>query len=353
MPQDQNPSNRAAVVILNYNGIHFLQKFFNQIVERSKPYDIWVADNASSDGSVAWLREHYPDINLILIPENKGYAGGYNYALELINTPFYILLNSDIEVTDNWIAPVISFMETDEKIAACQPKIRAYNNKEKFEYAGAAGGYMDFLGYPFTRGRIFDTCETDVGQYNDTADVFWATGACLFLRSEAFHRMGGFDERFFAHMEEIDLCWRMLDSGYRITYCGHSTVFHVGGGTLHKSNPQKTFLNYRNNLLMLYKNMPVGRRWKTILMRLVLDGISSVRFMATGAWPDVWSIIKAHFAFYSLIPEFSKGLKRTNYRAPLYYKSVVWEYFVNGKHTYTQLPGIVKKSQKEIKTPIL
>lgn len=354
MPQGQRTTARAAVVILNYNGLHFLQQFLGQIVEHSSPYEIWVADNASTDNSVAWLQEHFPFIHLIQIPENKGYAGGYNYALARIDTPYYILLNSDIEVTENWITPVLDYMLTDERIAACQPKIRAYNNRDRFEYAGAAGGYMDFLGYPFTRGRLFDTCEVDVGQYDDTADVFWATGACLFVRADAFHHMGGFDERFFAHMEEIDLCWRMLDNGYRVTYCGYTTVFHVGGGTLHKSNPKKTFLNYRNNLLMLYKNMPVGRRWKTIFMRLVLDGISSVRFMAAGSWPDVWSIIRAHFAFYSLIPEFSKSLKRTHYRAPLYGKSVVWEYFVKGKHIFSDLPGIVEeKTERFSKTPKL
>jgi hypothetical protein len=199
---------------------------------------------------------------------------------------------------------------------------------------------MDYLGYPFCRGRIFDTREEDSGQYDDESDVFWATGACLFVRAAAFHEAGGFDERFFAHMEEIDLCWRLLNQGNRITYCGKSRVYHVGGGTLHKSNPKKTFLNYRNNLLMLFKNLPKGRRWKTIFFRLILDGISSVRFISTGAWPDVFAIIKAHFAFYRMIPELTRVQKRNVYRAPLYYRSVVWEYFVLGKHRFTQLTGI-------------
>ncbi|WP_221394784.1 glycosyltransferase family 2 protein [Dyadobacter sp. NIV53] len=327
----------VAIVILNYNGRHYLEKFLPNVLSHSEGYEIWVADNASSDNSLQWLRDHYPAIKTFSISENKGYAGGYNEALKHINSQYYILLNSDIEVTTGWIEPVVSFMESDPNIAACQPKILAYDFRTHFEYAGAAGGYMDYLGYPFCRGRIFDTREEDLGQYDDERDVFWATGACLFVKSEAFHKAGGFDERFFAHMEEIDLCWRLLNMGYRITYSGKSTVYHVGGGTLHKSNPKKTFLNYRNNLIMLFKNLPKGRRWKTVIFRLILDGISSARFMTTGAWPDVLAILKAHFAFYAMIPSLLKGQKRTHYRAPLYYRSIVWEYFVLGKHDFTQL----------------
>jgi GT2 family glycosyltransferase len=330
----------VAIVILNYNGRHYLEKFLPDVLTHSTGYEIWVADNASSDESVAWLNTFYPAIKILSISENKGYAGGYNEALRQIDAKYYILLNSDIEVTQGWIEPVVSFMESDEKIAACQPKIRAYDLPTHFEYAGAAGGYMDYLGYPFCRGRIFDTREEDLGQYDDEIDVFWATGACLFVRSEAFHESGGFDERFFAHMEEIDLCWRLLNMGHRITYCGKSTVYHVGGGTLHKSNPRKTFLNYRNNLIMLFKNLPKGRRWKTIFFRLVLDAISSVRFIGTGAWPDVFAIVRAHFAFYRMIPSIVKGHKRNRYRAPLYFRSVVWEYFILRKHLFPQLTGI-------------
>ncbi|WP_025764177.1 glycosyltransferase family 2 protein [Dyadobacter tibetensis] len=333
-------SSGTAVVILNYNGRHYLEKFLPTIVANSVGYPIWIADNASTDESMIWLQSHYPEIHTIQIANNLGYAGGYNYALSRIEAKYFVLLNSDIEVTANWIEPVIEFMESDEQIAACQPKIRAYDLPSHFEYAGAAGGYMDYLGYPFCRGRIFDTREEDLGQYDDEVDVFWATGACLFLRAEAFRQARGFDERFFAHMEEIDLCWRLLNAGYRVTYSGRSTVYHVGGGTLHKSNPRKTFLNYRNNLIMLFKNLPKGRRWKTILYRLVLDGISSVRFMATGAWPDVLAILRAHFAFYSMVPALIRNEKRTRYRAPLYYKSVVWEYFINSHHKFPELPGI-------------
>ncbi|MCF0072501.1 glycosyltransferase family 2 protein [Dyadobacter sp. CY261] len=330
----------VAIVILNYNGQHYLEKFLPKVVEHSGGNAIWIADNASTDQSLSWLNAHYPELNTLVINENKGYAGGYNDALHRIRADYYILLNSDIEVTENWIDPVIAFMETDPRIAACQPKIRAYDLPTHFEYAGAAGGYMDYLGYPFCRGRIFDTREEDFGQYDDERDVFWATGACLFVRSSAFHEAAGFDESFFAHMEEIDLCWRLLNMRYRITYCGKSMVYHVGGGTLHKSNPRKTFLNYRNNLIMLYKNLPKGRRWKTVLIRLVLDGISSARFMATGAWPDVLAIIRAHFAFYRMIPKLTRNTPRTRHRAPLYYRSVVWEYFVLGKHKFDKLTGI-------------
>lgn len=331
----------VAIVILNYNGQHYLEKFLPKVIEHSKGHAIWIADNASTDRSMHWLNAHHPELNTLVIPENKGYAGGYNEALKRIQADYYILLNSDIEVTENWIQPVITFMESDSRIAACQPKIRAYDLPTHFEYAGAAGGYMDYLGYPFCRGRIFDTREEDLGQYDDEKDVFWATGACLFIKSSAFHQASGFDESFFAHMEEIDLCWRLLNMKYRITYCGKSTVYHVGGGTLHKSNPRKTFLNYRNNLIMLFKNLPKGRRWKTVLIRLVLDGISSVRFMATGAWPDVLAIIRAHFAFYGMIPGLTRKTERTHYRAPLYYRSVVWEYFVLGKHRFDKLTGII------------
>ncbi|MCE6989035.1 glycosyltransferase family 2 protein [Dyadobacter sp. CY323] len=333
-------ASSVAIVILNYNGRYYLEKFLPNILEYSDGHEIWIADNASTDHSLEWVGEHYPSLNTLVISENKGYAGGYNEALKHITADYYILLNSDIEVTPNWIAPVISFMDSDTRIAACQPKIRAYDLPTHFEYAGAAGGYMDYLGYPFCRGRIFDTREEDLGQYDDERDVFWATGACLFIKSSAFHEASGFDESFFAHMEEIDLCWRLLNLKYRITYCGKSVVYHVGGGTLHKSNPRKTFLNYRNNLIMLFKNLPKGRRWKTVLIRLMLDGVSSVRFMAAGAWPDVIAIVRAHFAFYKMIPRMVKQKPRSTFRAPLYYRSVVWEYFVLGKHRFKQLTGV-------------
>lgn len=328
---------QVAIVILNFNGQKYLEKFLPSVREFSKDCEIWVADNASTDQSLAWLRR-MPDVRVLVIPENKGYAGGYNYALAHIQADYFVLLNSDVEVTPNWITPVMDYMNSHAEVAACQPKIKDFHNRTRFEYAGAAGGYMDFLGYPYSRGRMFDTCEEDHGQYDVTVDVFWATGACLFIRADAFLESGGFDERFFAHMEEIDLCWRLLNRGWRIVCCGSSEVYHVGGGTLHKSNPRKTFLNYRNNLMMIYKNMPAGQTTKVILARLILDGISSIRFMVAGAWPDVGAIIRAHFAFYGLVPRLKKIKKRSDSRVQLYTRSVVWEYFVKGRKHFSDLP---------------
>lgn len=333
----------VAIVILNYNGKNYLEKFLPRVIAYSSDYEIWVADNASTDGSLEWVKSFHPEVKTLTATKNTGYAGGYNQALQQIQAEYYVLLNSDVEVTENWVAPVISYMKSDPQIAACQPKIKAYDLPTHFEYAGAAGGYMDFLGYPFCRGRMFDSREEDLGQYDDNADVFWASGACFFVKSSIFHEAGGFDARFFAHMEEIDLCWRLLNKGYRITYCGASTVYHVGGGTLHKSNPRKTFLNYRNNLVMLYKNLPKNRRTITLFMRLVLDGISSARFIASGAFPDVLAIIRAHFAFYGMIKTLVSEDKN---RAPLYFKSVVWEYFVRGKHHFSELPRFEDNNKK-------
>ncbi len=321
----------VAIVILNYNGRHYLEKFLPTVLKHSEGYEIWVADNASTDQSLEWLASQYPDVKTLSIAENKGYAGGYNQALSQIDAEYYVLLNSDIEVTPGWIEPVITFMETDKNIAACQPKIRAYDLPTHFEYAGAAGGYMDYLGYPFCRGRIFDTREEDLGQYDDEIDVFWATGACLFVRSDAFHKANGFDERFFAHMEEIDLCWRLLNLGYRITFSGKSVVYHVGGGTLHKSNPRKTFLNYRNNLIMLFKNLPKGRRKKTLFFRLILDGISSATFYCLRCMARRFCHYQSAFCILCHDAQIDKRAEQTTYRAPLYYRSIVWEYFVLGK----------------------
>ncbi|TDB63737.1 glycosyltransferase family 2 protein [Arundinibacter roseus] len=328
---------QVAIVILNYNGQKHLEQFLPSVRQFSEGCELWVADNASTDSSMEWLAAQ-PGLNLLTIPENKGYAGGYNYALSRIEAEFYVLLNSDVEVTPHWIEPVISYMQANSNVAACQPKIKSFATPTHFEYAGAAGGFMDYLGYPYCRGRIFDTCEKDSGQYDHTMDVFWATGACLFVRAKDFHAVGGFDELFFAHMEEIDLCWRLINRGHRISCCGQSEVFHVGGGTLHKSNPRKTFLNYRNNLVMLYKNLPAKQLFPVLLARLLLDGVSSVRFIMAGAWPDVWAIVRAHFAFYGLIPKLSRMRKELPIQAELYQKSVVWQYFIKGKKRFSQLP---------------
>ena len=248
---------KVAVVILNWNGKSFLEKFLPSVFACNSSYaEIIVADNASTDDSVSFLKSKYPQIKIIQNSSNGGFAKGYNDALKLVEAEYYVLLNSDVEVTPNWIDSVIQLMDTDKSIAACQPKIRAFDDKKSFEYAGAGGGFIDKYGYPFCRGRILDTLEEDKGQYNDVREVFWATGACLFVRSECYHKVNGFDEDFFAHMEEIDLCWRLKNLGYKIMYSPNSTVFHVGGGTLNKTSPKKTYLNFRNNLILLCKNHP-------------------------------------------------------------------------------------------------
>lgn len=317
---------KVAVVILNYNGQKFLETFLPSVIEHADGYEIIIADNASTDASLAFLQNHYPTLKTIQLPTNQGFAGGYNNALKEIKAEYYVLLNSDVEVSANWTEPIIDLMDTDKSIAACQPKIRSYHQKTHFEYAGAAGGYIDWLGYPFCRGRVFDSYEEDRGQYDDTKEIFWATGACMFVRADVFHQLGGFDAHFFAHMEEIDLCWRMKNTGYKIMYVSASTVYHVGGGTLHKSNPRKTFLNYRNGLAMLYKNIPTDKLFSTILLRLVLDGISGIKLLVDGSFADFLAVIKAHFAFYAMIPK----LKRKSPRnvSKIYQKSIVWEYFV-------------------------
>ena len=318
-----------AVVILNYNGRIFLEKFLPSVINNADGCEIIVADNASTDDSVEFLKNTYPKIRLIQLTDNQGFAGGYNETLNQVSAEYYVLLNSDVEVTPNWIRPIIDLMSANKLIAACQPKIRSFHQKTHFEYAGAAGGYIDWLGYPFCRGRIFDFYEEDLGQYNDTKEVFWATGACMFVRADVFHTLGGFDTNFFAHMEEIDLCWRMKNAGKQIFYCSNSVVFHVGGGTLHKTNPRKTFLNYRNGLSMLYKNLPANKLVSTLLLRLILDGISGIKLLIGGSFSDFWAVIKAHFAFYAMIPKLKRNSPKTV--SHIYQKSIVWEYFVKRK----------------------
>ncbi len=321
-----------SVVILNYNGRDFLEKFLPLVTQNAEGCEIIIADNASTDDSIEFLKSAYPSVRLIQLPDNQGFAGGYNAALKQVSAEYYVLLNSDVEVTPNWIRPVIALMESNKLIAACQPKIKSFHQKTHFEYAGAAGGYIDWLGYPFCRGRIFDSYEEDLGQYNDTKEIFWATGACMFVRAKVFKEMGGFDANFFAHMEEIDLCWRMKSAGNQIFYCADSMVFHVGGGTLHKSNPRKTFLNYRNGLAMLYKNLSANKLIYTLCFRLILDGVSGIKLLLGGSFGDFWAIIKAHFAFYAMIPKLKR--KSPKQVSMIYQKSIVWEYFAKGKKTF-------------------
>lgn len=260
--------------------------------------EIIIADNASTDGSVAFLKSNYPDLRIIQNPENGGFAKGYNQALNQIEADYYVLLNSDIEVTDNWINPVIEMMEANQNIAACQPKILSHHQPEMFEYAGAAGGFIDKYGYPFCRGRVFMSVEKDHGQYDDPIEVFWATGACMFVRASLYHLVGGLDEDFFAHMEEIDLCWRFKHQGYKVMYCPHSKVFHVGGGSLPRTSSRKTYLNFRNNSTMLYKNLPEKRLVKVFIARFFLDLAAAVKFLLQGHGMSFIAVTRAHLGFY-------------------------------------------------------
>jgi GT2 family glycosyltransferase len=334
--------NKTAVVILNYNGQKYLTDFLPSVINHSKNADIYVADNASTDDSLLVLERDFSSVKIIQLLENHGFAQGYNEALEQIKDQFqyYILLNSDVEVPENWIEPVIDLMEFNPNISACQPKIKYFHEKTHFEYAGAAGGYIDRLGYPFCRGRVFLSLEEDLGQYDDNVEVFWATGACMFVRANVFHEVGGFDGDFFAHMEEIDLCWRMKHAGYQIFACGESEVYHVGGGTLPKTNPYKTFLNFRNGLVMLYKNHPDKNLYRTLLTRLILDGVAGVKFLFFDSWEDCWAVVRAHFNFYVHFYTWHKKRQKVQKRNDLgqiFKHNIVWQYFVKGKERFDEM----------------
>lgn len=333
----------VAVVILNWNGRNFLEKFLPSVTAYSKNAEVIVADNHSSDDSVSFIKANYPNVKIVENPINGGFAKGYNDALKKINAKYYILLNSDVEVTHNWIEPVISLMESNDKIAACQPKILSYANKRQFEYAGAAGGFIDKYGYPFCRGRIFNSFEEDNGQYDNSCEIFWATGACLFIRSDVYHDVGGLDEDFFAHMEEIDLCWRIKNLGWKVMYCPTSIVYHVGGGTLSKINDHKTYLNFRNNLFLLCKNHSSKYFWIKLLLRFVLDGIAGIKFIFSLEFNHFFAVLKAHGSFYA---SFGKILKKRkaqqklikNYAtSAIYRKSIVADYFFRGVRKFSQL----------------
>lgn len=294
--------SHLAIVILNWNGENWLQKFLPDVVKNSAGADIWVIDNASTDNSVSLLQENFATVKVVKNVQNFGFAGGYNEGLKKITADIYCLLNSDVEVTENWLEPVLDLFRRDAEVAAIQPKILDYNRRNYFEYAGAGGGLIDNLGYPYCRGRKFEHIETDTGQYDDEIEIFWASGCCLFVRSSAFWEVSGFDERFFAHQEEIDLCWRLQNMGYKIAYTGHSTVYHVGGGTLNKQSAQKTFLNIRNNLTMLLKNLPAAQLLWIIPARMILDGFAAFYFLIKQGPAHFWAVLRAHFSFYAQIP---------------------------------------------------
>lgn len=336
---------KVAVVILNWNGKDWLEKFLPSVVKYSTPLArIVVADNASNDDSLAFLDQNYPEIIQIKNPENGGYAKGYNQALAQLDDDYFVLLNSDVEVEENWLAPMIELMEKDTSIAACQPKILSYHEKDTFEYAGAAGGYLDRYGYPFCRGRIFNHLEKDNGQYNDTREIVWATGAAMCVRASDFHNEAGFDDYFFAHHEEIDLCWRWINKGKRIMYCGDATVYHVGGGTLQTGSAFKTYLNYRNSLFVLLKNLPSSKRYARIFTRMVLDGVSAIQLLLSGKPSLSFAILKAHVGFYKAFGAMRKKATATKNLPPqLYHKSIVFGYFLKKHKEFTQLVFSTKK----------
>ncbi|WP_179377231.1 glycosyltransferase family 2 protein [Winogradskyella wichelsiae] len=323
-----------AIVILNWNGKALLEQFLPSIIQYSENALIYIADNASDDNSVLFVTEHYPSIKIIQNSENGGYAKGYNDALKHIEAPLLCLLNSDIEVTKNWLQPILTEFNTEQNTAIIQPKILDYKNKTKFEYAGAAGGFIDKYGYPYCRGRIFDSIEEDCGQYNDKADIFWASGACFFIRNSVFKDLDGFDESYFAHMEEIDLCWRAFNKSYNVSYIGTSTVFHVGGATLNNTNPKKTYLNFRNSLFTLFKNVHSNLLLK-ILIRMLLDGIAALRFLLQFKLAFFLAILKAHYSFYYNLPRLLKHRKKSVKRRGYYHTtSIVWSYFVKKQTKY-------------------
>ncbi|WP_347216818.1 glycosyltransferase family 2 protein [Chryseobacterium sp.] len=321
---------KLAVAILNWNGKNWLEKFLPSVVLFSQNADIYVIDNLSTDDSIAYLSTHFPTVKIIKNDKNYGFAGGYNEGLKKINAEYYCLLNSDVEVTENWIEPVLNLFEKNASISAIQPKVLSYDHKNFFEFAGAGGGLIDNLGYPYCRGRIFDDLEEDKGQYDDETEIFWASGCCFFIRSRDFWEQKGFDERFFAHQEEIDLCWRLINSGKKIYYTGKSKIYHIGGGTLNKQSAQKTYLNIRNNLSMMLKNLSFPKLIWLIFFRLCLDGIAGIYFGLKHGFPHLWAVVRAHFGFYGQLPGTWK--LRQNHQKDQFYQSkwLIFNHFLGG-----------------------
>lgn len=329
---------KVAVVILNWNGKALLKQFLPSVVKNSPEARIYVADNASTDDSIDFLQEHFPQVEIIRNSVNGGFAKGYNDALQVLKEDLFVLLNSDVEVTPNWLPPMIAEMENDPTVAALQPKILNYRKKEYFEYAGAAGGFIDALGYPYCRGRIFETLEKDEGQYNEIKEIFWATGACMMIRKIDFFETGGFDEDFFAHQEEIDLCWRLFNRNKKIKAVGTSAVYHLGGGTLDSMHPQKTFLNFRNSLFVIVKNAPKRKVGIIIFLRLLLDGVAGLKFLLQLKASHTAAILKAHKDFYLHLKKMWKKRENISKKRKYYDKtSVVWAYYLLGIRTFRGL----------------
>ncbi len=339
---------KTAIAILNWNGRKLLEEFLPSVVEYSAGAEIYIIDNASDDDSLEFIRSNFPQVKIVQNEDNFGYAKGYNEGIKKIiesaptshlpssNIDLFCLLNSDIKVSENWLQPVLDLFHKDENIAAIQPKVLDYKNPAHFEYAGAGGGFIDNWGYPFCRGRVFWTLEEDKGQYNDTIQAFWASGACMFIRRTDFEKIGGFDEEFFAHMEEIDLCWRLNNSGKKIYYCGQSTVYHLGGGTLKSNNPKKTYLNFRNSLWMLVKNLPSWKVFPFVFARLSFDGLTGLIFLRYEGFAHFWAILDSHFGFYKKLFHYIE-IRKPGKRNYFHKKSIPYQYFIQKRKYYSDL----------------
>jgi len=337
--------SETAIVILNWNGLEYLKRFLGNVLKNSRGKNtiVYVADNGSTDKSTQWVAENFGDVKLIQLEKNHGFAGGYNLALSLIDADYYVLLNSDIEVSPGWLEPLIVFMRKNPDVASCQPKILSYEKKDLFEYAGAAGGFIDKLGYPLCRGRIFNKVEKDSGQYDYQVDIFWSTGACMVVRAEAWRNAGGFDPGFFAHMEEIDLCWRFHKKGLRVVFIPESKVYHVGGGSLPYNSPFKTYLNFRNSLFILYRNLPDRNFRKTMFKRKVLDGVAAIYFLCKGQFRSVRSVWKAHIDYYKKTGQLKtdrqkiKAIGNNDPGILILNKNIVFEFYIKGNKTFKSL----------------
>jgi len=330
---------KIAIVILNWNGKKLLEQFLPSVVNFSlQEATIYIADNASTDSSIRYVKEFFPAVKIVENTINGGYAKGYNDALRSVNADIYCLLNSDIEVTENWLKPIMKVFKSDKKTAIIQPKLLDFKDKTKFEYAGAAGGFIDLFGYPYCRGRVFNQLETDTAQFNDETDILWASGACLFIRSNVYHLLDGLDEDYFAHQEEIDLCWRAKNCGYKIKYVGTSTVYHIGGATLQETNPQKTFLNFRNSLFNILKNIPKKLLLFVLISRLILDGIAGIKFILELRPIHTLAILKAHLSFYKNFFKFLEKRKKLNKNQEYkFFNSIVWQHFILGRKKFKDL----------------
>jgi len=336
---------KVTIVLLNWNGKHWLEKFLPSVLQSTyTSYQVLLVDNGSTDDSVAFVKKRFPQVKLLILDDNYGFTGGNNRAMDSVDTPYFVLLNTDVEVTPNWLEPLVARMDADETIASIQPKLLMFDQKDTFEYAGGAGGFVDQFYYPFCRGRIFESVEKDIGQYDDSPEIFWASGACCMVRKKVVDEIGLFEESFFAHMEEIDFCWRAKNHGYKVVYEPKSVVYHVGAGTLKKSNPRKTYLNAHNHLAMMYKNLPYRHLFIKVFMRLLLDGVWAAKALLERDFATIKMIIKAHWTFFSEVP-FWRKRRRETYKSHkpeqltngYYHKSIIWQHFIRGKKKFSDL----------------